>query len=75
MKIGTSSVNTATHFICNNLKGIKKIEFYGAGIESNQNYHKIFTGNGNYTSNDRIKFVRKYIKRSCEEAKISYKIN
>ena len=75
MKIGTSSVNTATHFICNNLKGIKKIEFYGAGIESKKNYHKIFTGNGNYTSNDRIKFVRKYIKRSCEEAKISYQIN
>jgi hypothetical protein len=70
-----SSSNNATDFVCIFLNNfIKKIDFYGIGIYSTQNYNDKFIGNGNY-KRDCLNRISNDIKRKCEKYKIKYTLN
>ena len=73
INIGTSSVNTATQFVCDYFKNLKKIEFYGTGVKSTLNYNNHFVGNGDYINSNFIDRIVRDIKKSCKD--ISYTLN
>lgn len=68
-----TSANNCVDFICINTQ-IKKIELYGIGINSKENYNKLFIGNGNYT-NDRTNKIKSLIESICCKHKVKYIFN
>lgn len=68
-----SSGNNCFEFICINTK-IKKVNIYGMGKKSKNNYNDIFVGNGNYKDNviDRIVSV---LSNCSQVYKVKYLIN
>lgn len=67
METAISSANNLFEFI-SKYTNIKDINTYGIGINTKDNYHKLFTGNGTYdnTSIDRILKNLNIIKKKCD---------
>lgn len=68
-----SSGNNCFEFICMYTK-IKKVDMYGIGIKSKENYNKIFVGNGKY-KDDIIDYIVKVLNLCSNEYKVNYSLN
>lgn len=68
-----TSANNCVDFICIFTK-IKIINLYGIGVNSKQNYNKLFIGNGHYTI-DRTERIKTLINNICYKYKVKCMFN
>lgn len=68
-----TSANNIFEYICK-FTNIKNVNTYGIGVDSKENYNKIFIGNGNY-SNNRTLLIRNNMKMFSEHFKVTLNVN